>query len=145
MDGVLGVVRAVRDRKLIAHVGRDGLLAGKHRVVIRRGHCSGSDQKICRLPDRFVPVIEAQLDIGKGPVVSVLVQAGTLRVGDSFICGLYDGRVRALLDEQAVGHDEDEVGVGDRLQLVRHQHGGHVGAGRVAHHRDCDLLIGKSR
>jgi len=45
-------------------------------------------------------VIEAQLDIGKGPVVSVLMQAGTLRVGDSFICGLYDGRVRALLDER---------------------------------------------
>ena len=36
-----------------------------------------------------------------------------------------------VLDEQAVGHDEDEVGVDDRLQLVRHQHGGHVGAGRA--------------
>jgi translation initiation factor IF-2 len=30
----------------------------------------------------------------------VLVQRGTLEVGDSFICGLYDGRVRALLDER---------------------------------------------
>ena len=45
-------------------------------------------------------VIESQLDIGKGPVVSVLVQKGTLNVGDSFICGLYDGRVRAMLDER---------------------------------------------
>jgi translation initiation factor IF-2 len=45
-------------------------------------------------------VIESQLDIGKGPVVSVLVQKGTLKVGDSFICGLYDGRVRAMLDER---------------------------------------------
>ncbi len=45
-------------------------------------------------------VIEAQLDAGKGPVATVLVQNGTLRVGDDFICGLYSGRVRALLDER---------------------------------------------
>src|ERR671938_1838883 len=45
-------------------------------------------------------VIEAQLDPGKGPVATVLVQNGTLRVGDDFICGLYSGRVRALLDER---------------------------------------------
>jgi translation initiation factor IF-2 len=53
-------------------------------------------------PDRPAvgTVIEAELDVGKGPVVSVLVQRGTLEVGDSFICGLYDGRVRALLDER---------------------------------------------
>ncbi len=45
-------------------------------------------------------VIEAQLDAGKGPVATVLVQNGTLRVGDDFICGMYAGRVRALLDER---------------------------------------------
>jgi translation initiation factor IF-2 len=45
-------------------------------------------------------VIEAQLDPGKGPVATVLVQQGTLRVGDDFICGKYSGRVRALLDER---------------------------------------------
>jgi translation initiation factor IF-2 len=45
-------------------------------------------------------VIEAQLDPGKGAVATVLVQNGTLRVGDDFICGLYAGRVRALLDER---------------------------------------------
>ena len=45
-------------------------------------------------------VIEAQLDPGKGPVATILVQSGTLRVGDSFICGLFSGRVRALLDER---------------------------------------------
>ena len=61
-------------------------------------------------------VIEAQLDIGKGPVVSVLVQAGTLRVGDSFICGLYDGRVRALLDER--GHNVEEVGPATPVQVL---------------------------
>ena len=45
-------------------------------------------------------VIEAQLDPGKGPVATVLVQNGTLRVGNDFICGMYSGRVRALLDER---------------------------------------------
>jgi translation initiation factor IF-2 len=45
-------------------------------------------------------VIEAQLDPGKGPVATVLVENGTLHVGDDFICGMYSGRVRALLDER---------------------------------------------
>ena len=45
-------------------------------------------------------VIEAQLDAGKGPVATVLVQNGTLHVGDDFICGMHSGRVRALLDER---------------------------------------------
>ncbi len=45
-------------------------------------------------------VIEASLDAGKGPVATVLVSTGTLRVGDDFICGMFSGRVRALLDER---------------------------------------------
>ncbi|MDQ6830725.1 MAG: translation initiation factor IF-2, partial [Gemmatimonadota bacterium] len=45
-------------------------------------------------------VVEAQLDAGKGPVATVLVESGTLKVGDDFIVGLYSGRVRALLDER---------------------------------------------
>ncbi|MFQ5889254.1 MAG: translation initiation factor IF-2 [Gemmatimonadota bacterium] len=45
-------------------------------------------------------VVEAELDRGMGPVATVLVQNGTLRVGDDFLCGLYGGRVRALLDER---------------------------------------------
>jgi translation initiation factor IF-2 len=69
-------------------------------------------------PDREAngAVIEAQLDVGKGPVVTVLVQRGTLRVGDSFICGLYDGRVRALLDER--GHSVSEVGPATPVQIL---------------------------
>jgi translation initiation factor IF-2 len=53
-------------------------------------------------PDRAAvgTVIEAQLDAGKGPVATVLVANGTLRVGDDFICGMHSGRVRALLDER---------------------------------------------
>ncbi len=54
-------------------------------------------------PDRRATgaVVEAQLDAGKGPVATVLVSNGTLRVGDDFICGMYSGRVRALLDERS--------------------------------------------
>ena len=56
-------------------------------------------------PDRRAEgsVVEAQLDPGKGPVATVLVRNGTLRVGDDFICGLFSGRVRALLDERGKG------------------------------------------
>jgi translation initiation factor IF-2 len=45
-------------------------------------------------------VIEAELDVGKGPVATVLVTSGTLRVGDNLVCGHHSGRVRALLDER---------------------------------------------
>jgi translation initiation factor IF-2 len=53
-------------------------------------------------PDREAvgTVIEAQLDVGKGPVATVLVTNGTLRVGDHVVVGLYNGRVRAMLDER---------------------------------------------
>lgn len=44
--------------------------------------------------------IESELDRGKGIVASVLIQSGTLRVGDPFIAGLYSGRVRAMYDER---------------------------------------------
>jgi len=44
-------------------------------------------------------VLEAKLDRGRGPVATVLVRNGTLRVGDYFICGSVFGRVRAMLDE----------------------------------------------
>jgi translation initiation factor IF-2 len=46
-------------------------------------------------------VIESELDKGKGMVATVLVQDGTLRIGDPFVCGTASGRVRAMLDERS--------------------------------------------
>ncbi len=44
-------------------------------------------------------VIESRLDRGRGNIATVLVQNGTLRVGDPFVAGVYGGRVRAMFDE----------------------------------------------
>jgi len=52
-------------------------------------------------------VLEAKLDRGRGPVATVLVSNGTLRVGDYFICGTVFGRVRAMLND--LGEQTKEV------------------------------------
>ena len=53
-------------------------------------------------PDRSASgaVIEAQLDVGRGPVATVLVQNGTLKQGDIFVVGEQWGKVRALVDDK---------------------------------------------
>ena len=53
-------------------------------------------------PDRAAQgaVIEAQLDVGRGPVATVLVQRGTLQQGDIFVVGEQWGKVRALINDQ---------------------------------------------
>ena len=45
-------------------------------------------------------VVEAELDRGRGPVVTVLVDDGTLRVSNAFVTGNWSGRIRAMLDER---------------------------------------------
>ncbi len=61
-------------------------------------------------PDRNADgvVIESRLEKGRGNVATVLVRNGTLRLGDYFIAGLYNGRVRAMFDER--DHRIEEVG-----------------------------------
>ncbi|WP_062764106.1 translation initiation factor IF-2 [Sphingopyxis terrae] len=53
-------------------------------------------------PDRSAEgtVVEAKLDKGRGPVATILVRRGTLKVGDIFVCGAESGRVRALVNDQ---------------------------------------------
>jgi translation initiation factor IF-2 len=79
-------------------------------------------------------VIEAKLDRGRGPVATVLVQRGTLQVGDIIVAGAEMGRVRALISDQ--GETLDEAGpsvpvevlgfngppeAGDRLAVVENE------------------------
>ncbi len=45
-------------------------------------------------------VVEAKLDKGRGPVATVLIQEGTLKQGDAFVCGVFAGRVRAFFNDQ---------------------------------------------
>jgi len=45
-------------------------------------------------------IVEARLDRGRGPVATVLVQEGTLRPGDAFVCGTQYGRVRAMMSDK---------------------------------------------
>ena len=45
-------------------------------------------------------VVESKLDVGKGSMATILVQNGTLHVGDPFVCGIYAGRVRAMFNER---------------------------------------------
>jgi translation initiation factor IF-2 len=53
-------------------------------------------------------VVEAHLDRGRGPVATVLVQAGTLRKGDILVAGTADGKIRAMFDENGQQVDEAE-------------------------------------
>ncbi|AKA96902.1 translation initiation factor IF-2 [Corynebacterium ulcerans] len=59
--------------------------------------------------------IEAHLDRGRGPVATVIVQRGTLRVGDSVVAGDAYGRVRRMVDEY--GHDVEEAGPSRPVQM----------------------------
>ena len=52
-------------------------------------------------PDKLArgTIVEAKLDRGRGPVATVLVQEGTLRIGDAFVCGVFHGKVRAMIND----------------------------------------------
>jgi len=89
-------------------------------------------------------VLEAKLDRGRGPVATLLVQNGTLRVGDAFILGSICGKVRAMIDDRGrqisaappatpveVLGLEDVPEVGDRLQVTEDT----LKARQIAFHR----------
>lgn len=61
-------------------------------------------------------VVEAQLEIGRGPVASVIVQRGTLKKGDTFVAGAISGRARALLDDQ--GEEIKSAGPATPVQIM---------------------------
>ncbi len=61
-------------------------------------------------------VIESRLDKGKGAVATVLIQNGTLNVGDPFVTGIFSGKVRALLDER--GKPKQTAGPSTPVQVL---------------------------
>ena len=69
-------------------------------------------------PDRAARgvIIEAEVDKGRGIQATVLIQKGTLRLGDPFIAGVYSGRVRAMFDER--GHKIDVAPPSRPVQLL---------------------------
>ena len=69
-------------------------------------------------PDKMAKgtIIEAKLDRGRGPVATVLVQSGKLKIGDNFLAGTSVGRVRALLDD--TGKRVQEVGPSTPVEVI---------------------------
>lgn len=69
-------------------------------------------------PDRLAKgaVIEAQLDKGRGIVTTILVQTGTLRVGDILVAGQHYGKVKAMMDER--GNRVKEAGPSTPVQIL---------------------------
>ena len=61
-------------------------------------------------------VIEAELDKGRGPVATILVQAGSLRVGDAVVAGLHHGRVRAMINDR--GKKVHEAGPATPVEIL---------------------------
>jgi translation initiation factor IF-2 len=70
-------------------------------------------------------VLEANLDVGRGPVATVLVQRGTLRVGDPVVAGAAWGRARALLDDR--GEPVAEAGPSMPVQILGLSEVAHAG------------------
>jgi translation initiation factor IF-2 len=62
------------------------------------------------------PIIESRLDVGRGPVATVLVQRGTLRVGDAVVAGDAHGRVKALFDYK--GERQESAGPGEPVEIL---------------------------
>ena len=69
-------------------------------------------------PDTFASgnIIEAKLERGRGPVATVLVTRGTLRVGDTIVAGMSYGRVRAMLDQH--GQPKEEARPSDAVEIL---------------------------
>ena len=60
-------------------------------------------------------VVESEIDFGRGPLATVIVQRGTLRVGDAIVCGQHYAKVRAMFDDQGANVKEASPGTPVRV------------------------------
>jgi translation initiation factor IF-2 len=72
--------------------------------LLEKIHLEAEIMELKANPNRMASgyVIESRLDKGKGAIATVLVQTGTLKIGDSFVSGQFHGKVRAMLNEKDV-------------------------------------------
>ncbi len=70
--------------------------------------------------DASGPIVESRLDVGRGPVATMLVQRGTLRVGDAIVAGDAAGKVRALYDYR--GERVKEARPGEPVEILGFDH-----------------------
>src|SRR5699024_87877 len=61
-------------------------------------------------------VVEASLDVGRGIVTTVLIQGGTLKIGDAVLAGSYSGRIKALTNER--GERVEKAGPSSPIQIL---------------------------
>ena len=74
------------------------------------------DPKANPSADASGPIVESRLDVGRGPVATMLMQRGTLRVGDAVVAGDAWGKVRAMLDEN--GERLKEAGPATPVEIL---------------------------
>ena len=75
--------------------------------------------------DASGPIVESELDVGRGPVATMLVHRGTLRVGDAIVAGDAWGKVRALYNFR--GEKVKDAGPGDPVEILGFDHPPPVG------------------
>ncbi len=61
-------------------------------------------------------VVESKIDSGRGAIATVLVQEGTLRIGDPIVCGIYHGKIRAMLNDR--GQPVDSAGPSIPVEVI---------------------------
>ena len=69
-------------------------------------------------PEKFASghVIEARLDSGRGPVATILVREGTLKIGQPIVCGLHSGKIRIMIDD--IGKSVNNITPGSPVEIV---------------------------
>ena len=108
--GVVAATRSMVQVSALQNLGIDDLLENLQVIAELEDLRGNTDGRAVGT------VLESNLDIGRGPVATVLVQQGTLRVGDPLVAGAAWGRVRALINDR--GEQIKEAGPSTPVQVL---------------------------